>query len=141
MSTTTESFELDPARDIRNVHGAPSWLELSTGSPDQAADFLAAVFGWEYERMDLGGADYRVVKVRGHEVGGIRPPMPGGDTAPGWVTYVTVDDVHVIGARAEAAGGTVAVPPTELPGVGQLVVVHHDHTGQVLAFQYARPFE
>lgn len=140
-NTFTADFELDPARDIRNVEGAPSWFELSTGAPEEAARFLSAVFGWEYAQVELGGADYQVIKVKGHEVGGIRAPMHGADTAPTWVTYVTVADAEAIASKATSAGGEVAVPPTDLPGVGRMVVVRHPDAGQVLGFEYARPFE
>jgi predicted enzyme related to lactoylglutathione lyase len=136
-----ERFELDPAHDIRNVHGAPGWIELSTPDPAGARDFVEAVFGWGFQTMQIGGADYTVVEVRGHGVGGIRAPQPGEGPGPAWSTYVTVADADDTARRVEEAGGTVLVPPTELPDVGRLVAFEHPAAGRMLAFEYLRPFD
>ena len=136
----TESFELDPARDIRNVHGAPGWIELSTPDPAGAREFVEAVFGWTTQTMPVAGADYNVVEAGGHSVGGIREPQPGEGRDPQWGTYVTVEDVDETAGRVEGAGGTVVVPPTELPDVGRLVGFEHPAAGRMLAFEYLQPF-
>jgi predicted enzyme related to lactoylglutathione lyase len=68
----TTSFELDPAHDIRNVHGAPGWTELSTPDPEAAKSFLASALGWTFESMPMPGGDYAVASVDGHGVGGVR---------------------------------------------------------------------
>jgi predicted enzyme related to lactoylglutathione lyase len=123
------------------VHGAPSWFELTTPDPQQACQWLGTLFGWTFETMQLGGADYHVIKVKGHEVGGIRKPLPGMPDTPTWSTYVTVADVDQIADAAKKAGGAITIPPTELPGVGRLVQVSHPGTGPLLGFEYIRAFE
>jgi predicted enzyme related to lactoylglutathione lyase len=137
----TDNFKFVPESDIRNVHGAPGWIELTTPEPHKACEFLAAVFGWTFHMIQVGGADYWLIQVKGHEVGGVRRPLPGTPNTPSWATYITVEDVDMIAQNAESAGGTVVIPPTELPGVGRLVGVEHPHGGRLLGFEYARPFE
>ncbi|MGH2697656.1 MAG: VOC family protein [Actinomycetota bacterium] len=134
-------FELDPARDIRNLHGAPGWFELVTGDPAEAARFLTGAFGWEFRTIDVAGSEYFVTLVRGHEVGGLRVPMTGEPDGPRWQTYVTVDDVEAFARHAQSTGGEVAVPPMELGEVGKMTAIAHPKAGQLLAFEYARPFE
>jgi uncharacterized protein len=134
------TFVLEPDKDIRNVHGAPSWFELATPEPERAAEFLAAALGWTFEEMAIAGEPYRVIRVAGHEAGGIRGLRPG-ETGPAWTTYVTVADVDAVVADAAEAGGEVVMPATDVPGVGRLAVVSHPHAGLLHAVQYVRPFQ
>jgi predicted enzyme related to lactoylglutathione lyase len=136
----TTDFQLDPAHDIRNVHGAPGWFELVTPDPDGASAYLGQVFGWEFRTIQIAGADYRVILVRGHEAGGIRQPMPGEPADPRWDTYVTVADVDELASRAAAAGAQVQVPPMPLGDAGRITAVAHPQAGRTLAFEYSRPF-
>lgn len=140
-ATLTENFRLDPARDIRNMHGAPGWFELATPDPDGAAGFLKTLFGWEFHTIQVAGNDYRVILVGGHEVGGIRQPMPGEPDGPRWVTYVTVGDADELARQAADAGGEVVVAPMPLGDAGRITAVAHPHAGQLLAFEYGRPFK
>jgi uncharacterized protein len=137
----TSSFELDPAHDIRNVHGAPGWTELSTPDPEAAQSFLAAVFGWTFENMPMEGGDYAVASVHDHGVGGVRAPRPGEDAgAPHWHTYVAVEDADELARRVEAAGGSLLMDPLDMPGVGRMVAFQHPAAGQLLALEYLQPF-
>jgi uncharacterized protein len=137
----TEGFELDAGRDIRNVHGAPGWIELTTPDPGAAREFVEAVFGWTFQTMPIAGAEYTVVEVRGHGVGGIRAPQPGEGAGPAWSTYITVEDADETARRVEEAGGSILVPPTDLPDVGRMVGFEHPAAGRMLAFEYLRPFD
>ena len=139
-ASSTRSFELKPEHDIRNVHGAPGWHELTTPDPDGAAAYLAGLYGWEFRTMDIGGSDYRVIVVEGHEVGGVRAPMPGDDDVPRWDTYVTVEDVDALAGRAADLGGEVVVPPMRVGEAGRLTVLNHPTAGKLSAFEYRRPF-
>jgi predicted enzyme related to lactoylglutathione lyase len=79
--------------------------------------------------------------VGGHEVGGIREPLPGEPTDPRWDTYVTVADVDELAERATAAGAQVVVPPMPLGDEGRMTAVVHPHGGRIAAFEYRRPFK
>jgi hypothetical protein len=138
--THTTDFTLLPDHDIRNVHGAPGWFELTTADPESACRYLGEVYGWTFEQIDVAGAPYRVARVQGHEIGGVRAPMPGDADVPRWDTYVTVDDVHTFAADAAGAGGQIVVAPMQLGEVGRLSVAVHPAAGTMHAFQYARQF-
>jgi uncharacterized protein len=137
----TSSFELDPAHDIRNVHGAPGWTELSTPDPEAAQSFLAAVFGWTFRAMPMENGDYAVGAVQDHGVGGVRAPQPGEDAVPLWRTYVAVEDAEALARRVEEAGGTLTMEPMDIPEVGRMVAFEHPAAGPMLALEYLRPFE
>jgi predicted enzyme related to lactoylglutathione lyase len=137
-----ELFELDPERDIRNVPGAPGWFELATPDPESAQNVLTKLFGWTFDALDSteAGTPYFVAKVAGHEVGGVRQPMPGEPDTPRWVTYLTVADVDDVATRAEETGASVVVPPTQLGAAGRMTVVDSSTTGHLYAFEYGRRF-
>ena len=42
---------------------------------------------------------------------------------PHWGIYITVDDVDATARKAEAIGGKVVVPPTDIPKVGRFSVI------------------
>ena len=137
----SDNFALRAEHDIRNVHGAPGWIELTTGDPVRAGEFFAAAFGWNVKPMQIGGGDYWVISVKGHDVGGMRRPMPGMPDKPFWASYITVEDVDAAAERALHAGGKICVPVTELPGAGKLVGFEHPQGGQMMAFEYVQAFQ
>ena len=136
----SSTFELDAAHDIRNVHGAPGWTELSTPDPAGAQEFLSAVFGWTFSNMPTEGGDYAVAAVHDHGVGGVRAPGPGEDPTPTWRTYVAVESADALVRRVEEAGGSLLMEPLDLPEVGRLVAFQHPAAGALLALEYLQPF-
>ena len=134
-----ETFTLDPSTDIRNQHGAPGWHELVTPDPRAAEAFLASTYGWEvveYEPMP----GYKVARLHGHGIGGIREPMAGEDAAPHWVTYVAVDDADDVVERARASGAQVVMPATDMAEVGRMAIVAHPATGPLYFMTHTQPF-
>jgi predicted enzyme related to lactoylglutathione lyase len=108
------------------AHGGPSWIECLTNAPPQAADFYSKVFGWDVELMPMGPFDYTVFSMYGEPVGGmmgITPEMGDGNLKPQWGVYVTVKDVDATVKAVEAAGGSVCVPLTDVPGTGRFAGV------------------
>jgi uncharacterized protein len=102
-------------------HGVPCWIDVSAPDVEATSRFYAALFGWTIE-PDMGpdGGGYRMIAKNGSHVGGIGPLMQEG-APPSWVTYFSVDDVDAAMARVEPAGGSVAVPPMDLPfGSGRI---------------------
>jgi uncharacterized protein len=136
----TSSFELDPATDIRNVHGAPGWTELSTPDPEAAQSFLEAALGWSFQVMPMAGGDYLIGAVHDHGVGGVRAPQPGEGGEPQWRTYIAVADAGELVRRVEEAGGRLTMEPFDIPDVGRVVAFEHPAVGQLLAMEYLRPF-
>ncbi len=119
--------------DAYQTHGAFSWSELMTPDPAAAADFYGRLFGWTTQVMDLGTGAYTVVKCGETSVGGIMGmPADAGAMPPAWGCYVTVDDVDATAARCRELGGTVLMPPTDIPTVGRFAVLR-DPQGAVIS--------
>jgi uncharacterized protein len=82
--------------------------------PDSAAlaAFYSTLFGWRFGPGPFPG--YQSLPADGGA------GLPGGvrqEGTPECMVYVRVPDLKAAVAAAEAAGGTVVVPPTEVPGV------------------------
>lgn len=111
---------------MSNSHGTPIWFELMTSDPDAAADFYGSVVGWTAAPFGetLGdGQPYFVFSAPdGEGVAGLMK-LPEQMPAPAWFGYIGVDDVDAAAAKITANGGSVHMPPTDLPGVGRMAMV------------------
>jgi uncharacterized protein len=101
--------------------GTVCWNELITTDPG-AATFYSDVLGLTAATEDMGGGvSYTVFLVAGQPVGGTMPPQ-----APGvpnhWHVYFAVEDTDAAAAKAAELGGTVVVPPFDMP-VGRIAVI------------------
>ncbi len=87
--------------------------------------FYSQLFGWTCEEVDAGPFGiYTLFKKDGHDVAGMMNPTP--DT-PGkesyWHSYIAVDNVDECAQRAPSLGGSVVVPPHDIPDIGRVCVV------------------
>ena len=113
--------------------GTFSWCELHADDPQAAKTFYGETFGWKFKSHDMGPmGTYTVITVGEKEIGGImqRPPQSPG--RQGWMPYVTVKDVDADTVKAGELGGTVSVPPQDIPGVGRFSIMQ-DPGGAVFA--------
>jgi uncharacterized protein len=112
---------------VVNEPGALAWNELMTRDADRAVEFYRAVFGWDAEEMDFGGAPYRLLKLPGHEesIGGLMP-MVGDQWPPeipaNWLVYFAVADADATVASCGEGGGQVRMPPFDTPA-GRIAVL------------------
>lgn len=105
------------------MHGTPCWYELSTTDPDGAATFYGAVLGWNVVETGMPGYDYRLASAAdGSRVAGVTPLPEGADFPPNWLSYAAVDSADDTVAAASAAGATVVVEPTDIPGTGRFAI-------------------
>ncbi len=119
--------------DVYKTHGAFSWSELMTTDVEAAKGFYSQLFGWSARDMEMPNGNYTTVQVGEASVGGImRVPAEAQGMPPSWGVYVTVDNVEETLARAEKLGGTVVMPPMDVPGVGRMAVVR-DPQGATLS--------
>lgn len=114
--------------------GAVSWSQLSTPDVEAAKAYYGRVFGWTMSAMDMPGGSYTVIKVGDSSIGGITPSTDG---KANWLDYVTVADIEATVAAAQAAGGKVVNPVTEIPTVGRFAVFADAQGGVIAAIQYA----
>ncbi len=118
-------------------HGVPAWVDVSAPDVDAGIAFYSAVFGWEVTPdmgPDAGG--YRLFVLRGQPVAGIGPLTEG---IPSWTTYVNVTDVDAGVADVASLGGTVVVPPMDIPNDSGRMAFALDPTGGFFGLFQAGP--
>jgi predicted enzyme related to lactoylglutathione lyase len=103
--------------------GVPCWVDALEPDPRGASAFYRELFGWECAGPGPmpGGGEYFVAQLHGDDVAGIATLPP--DAHSQWATYVGVDDAAEYCKRAQAAGGTVIVPPTDALPAGRFAVL------------------
>lgn len=118
--------------------GAISWPELQTSDPKAAVEFYKKVFSWNFEAMPMPSGDYHVGKF-GDEKGGLcgifEAPEPGMPTA--WMFYVTVENAAATAEKATELGGTIILPPMEVPTIGTLLGIQDPTGAVIMAMQYS----
>jgi uncharacterized protein len=104
--------------ELFNVPGSLIWNELMTRDAQGAKEFYSAVFGWGADDLAFGSVNYTEWRLGGKSVGGMMP-MTGdewpADLPPHWMVYFAVEDCDAAADRAGELGGSVSVPPTDIP--------------------------
>jgi predicted enzyme related to lactoylglutathione lyase len=111
-------------------------IELNTENVPKAKKFYKAVFDWQLR--DLPKFRYTIIDVGGGTGGGMQEkPVPEAPTA--WLPYVQVDDLAKTLAKAEKAGGCIALDSTDIGDMGA-IGVFIDPAGATLGvWQAAKP--
>ncbi len=108
------------------------WHELVTPDQTSSGAFFSQLFGWTRKEIDAGSFGiYTLFQKNGQDVAGMMNPTS--DT-PGkgsfWHSYIAVEDIEECAKQASLLGGSVVVPPQEVPDVGRICVVA-DPTGAI----------
>src|SRR5215471_4388975 len=110
------------------------WHELATTDLPTAISFYATLFGWQQLReFDMG--DKGTYDIFGHDqftYGGMMLKPAEMQGSPSWLHYTEVDNADAATERSVNAGGTVVVPPLEVPG-GSRISVMSDPQGAMFA--------
>lgn len=117
------------------AHGIFGWADLASPNPASAADFYAAVFGWE-ARPAEGGMPYTMFYADGKNVAGmgeLTDEMAAGGMPPVWSSYVIVDDVDKVHAKAIGLGATPLMGVLEVGDTGRMSFVL-DPVGAAIGF-------
>lgn len=122
-----------------NEPGTLCWNELATRDVDAAKSFYTAALGWDFRTMDMDGAAYTIVTTNGRDVAGM---MAMDDSIPPevpshWMVYFAVADCDATAAKVADLGGTVSVPPTDIP-VGRFAVCN-DPAGALFSILQLAP--
>jgi uncharacterized protein len=106
-------------------------LELNTPDLAKAKEFYSALFGWQFQDMDMGppAGVYSTFKPDTGPGGGMMS-MPDG--THGWLSYVGVEDIKASTEKARSLGATICVGPQEIPNVGWFSMIT-DPTGCSIA--------
>lgn len=113
--------------------GSICWNELTTRQAKEAIPFYETVFGWKAVEQPMGEWTYTEWHSGDRAVAGM---MAMDETWPAeipshWMVYFAVEDVDASAARVTELGGTVSVPPSDIPP-GRFSVVTDPH-GAVLS--------
>jgi predicted enzyme related to lactoylglutathione lyase len=110
------------------------WFEVLGTDGGRLRKFYGDLFGWTFDVVPQG--DYGVAKTgdtRGI-MGGIGSTYPSMKT---WVTFYTeTTDITASLAQAQALGGRVVMPRTELPGA--IIGLFEDPEGHTLGLVEAK---
>lgn len=125
---------LRPSEDPKNHLGCFCWRELMARDTARAAAFYTALLGWSTRTSSMGGFGEYIQFVAGtRDVGGLLAITPEMGPMPSmWTPYVAVADVNAAAVRVPELGGSLCVPPMDVPGVGRFCTVT-DPAGGTLA--------
>jgi uncharacterized protein len=102
------------------------WYELMTSNAFAAESFYREVVGWSARDAGMTNFKYTLFSVGETPVAGLvqcPPDVPPGQSKPGWLGYIGVDDVDAKTAAAEKLGAKVLHAPTDIPDVGRFAVL------------------
>lgn len=100
--------------ELYNEPGGLVWNDAAVVDPAAAQTFYGAVFGWNFDRMDMPGGppDYATFNTEGRPLGGI---FRGEAGSTGWGTCFSVASTDDTVAAVESGGGTVSMPAMDMP--------------------------
>jgi predicted enzyme related to lactoylglutathione lyase len=108
---------LHKGAELFNTPVSLTWNELSTRDVEGAKRFYSTVFGWNAKTNGEGAEAYTEWMLDGKSVGGMMqtPAQVPAAVPPHWLSYFTVADCEDTVKKAQGLGGTVMVPPTDIP--------------------------
>ena len=108
--------------------GTFCWAELGTDDPEGVAAFYVGLFGWEAVDLELAGSGAATTfRLLGRNVCELHRHDPR-QGPPGWLCYVSVDDVDEVAGRAHNAGATIVREPLNVYAAARTAVLE-DPTG------------
>lgn len=111
---------------IKKADGRFVWYELVAADAEAAKAFYSSVVGWGTAEVELAGSAYALFMADETPIAGLTRLQPGArdkGIASHWLGYVAVSDVDAIADRVQALGGTVHVPPIDIPNVSRFSVI------------------
>jgi predicted enzyme related to lactoylglutathione lyase len=123
-------------------HGCFVWYELTTTDAEAAKAFYTAVVGWGIRDASMPGAAYTLFTAGEVPVAGLMA-LPSEarkmGAQPRWTGYVGVDDVDAATDRLRHLGGTVYVPPTDVPDVSRFSIVADPQAATLALVKWLNP--
>ena len=117
-------------------HGRFAWYELATTDVEGAKAFYVGVLGWATQDASTPGATYTLFTAGGVAVSGLMGMPKDSEFRPYWLGYVGVDDVDAAVERIKPLGGTVHVPPTDIPNISRFSLAADPQTATIALFKW-----
>ncbi len=115
---------------VQTAIGRFVWHDHVSADPEGARSFYEDLLGWETEMWTSGETNYPMIKAHEQMHGGFGPAQGG---APAhWLGHILVESADEAAEHAESAGGTLLVPPMDIPEIGRMAVIR-DPQGAVFS--------
>ncbi|MFI5668343.1 VOC family protein [Streptomyces sp. NPDC051704] len=101
--------------------GSPNWVDLGTPDLDGAAGFYTGLFGWDYRPGGAEAGGYAMFQLDGRIAAGGMAVAPE-EVRTAWTLYFQTSDAEATAAAVVRAGGTVAVEPRDVMGLGRMAI-------------------
>ncbi len=127
--------------EILNELGALCWTELNTRDTKAAEAFYTALFGWGVKHSAAGAPmEYTEFSVAGTPSIGMMPMVEHlpKNVPSYWMPYFQVADAEASVAKVKELGGTVMVPPQDIPNTGRFVIVSDPQGAMFAVFKFAQ---
>ncbi|HEV8232881.1 MAG TPA: VOC family protein [Thermoanaerobaculia bacterium] len=144
---TRATFSIWQAKEHKGaaVVNEPSsfcWNELYTTDPKKAGDFYSNLFGWSRELMPMPPptGEYTIFKKGDAQAAGmLKIPKEMGAMPPHWLIYFAVDDSDKTVEKAKRMGGTVTVPPMDIPNIGRFAILNDPQGADFAVIRLEQP--
>ncbi len=116
------------------------WYELLTTDAAAAERFYRDVVGWGAQNSGVPGMAYTLLSAGETQIGGLMTLPEAAlkmGARPGWIGYVSVDNVDAEAAEFTKAGGVIHKAPADIPGVGRFAVVGDPQGAALTLFKSA----
>jgi len=140
---TGVTFSLIQLEDPKPIAPVIVWNECATKDAAKASDFYAKLLGWTMDAMPMGeGKTYIICKNQGEGQGGIEQSSGDSDASAGmplWLNFIGTKQVDADAKKVEKAGGTIVVPPMDIPGnIGRFCVFADPGGAHIAIYQSAQ---
>jgi predicted enzyme related to lactoylglutathione lyase len=126
---------------ILNEPGALCWTELTTTDTKAAEAFYTKLFGWTPKHNAPGAPmEYTEFSVNGTPgIGMMAKPADMPAHIPSyWMPYFQVAGVDASAGKAKELGGSIMVPPQDIPGTGRFSIVNDPQGAMFALFEFRR---
>jgi predicted enzyme related to lactoylglutathione lyase len=114
--------------------GEITHIEIPADDVERAKRFYAAVAGWDFSEMD-GFPNYWLFRTSEGSGGGLG--QRGESVGDVIRIYITVDKLEPAVSAAEANGGSVTTPPSDVPGQGRYAVIRDPEGSEIALWESA----
>jgi predicted enzyme related to lactoylglutathione lyase len=112
------------------------WHDLMTVDLERSKEFYGELLGWQMAQQEMGPmGSYTLIQHQGQSVGGMVGLDPRHGLSSHWLPYLTVEELDGLCKRIGKLGGSVAVEPRGVPGVGRFAILHDPANGVFSAME------